>query len=125
MKIEYLAKLRMEAVSDSTWILVQPFVVTIDNDIITVPENFMTDLASVPRVPVAYMLVGGRGTYAAVLHDYNYATGRFPRAKADEIFLECLKKDGVGFFLRRMMYAGVRLGGGFRYNPIPLEQGGV
>jgi hypothetical protein len=126
MIIEYLTRLRMEAVNDSSWILMQPFVVTIDNDLITVPENFTTDLASVPRVPVAYMLVGGRGTYAAVIHDYLYATGQYSRAFADEVFLNALKKDGVGFFLRRMMYVGVRVGGVGRFNKqVTLEQGGV
>lgn len=39
---------------------------------IYVPTGFTTDLASMPRIPFLYAMLGGLGNYAAVLHDYLY-----------------------------------------------------
>lgn len=40
--------------------------------LIIVPEGFITDFASVPRVPIAYLITGGLGNSAATLHDFLY-----------------------------------------------------
>ena len=43
-----------------------------DLGLITVPEGYTTNFASVPRIPIIFDLVGGYGHAAAVLHDYLY-----------------------------------------------------
>ena len=42
---------------------------------VTVPVEFQCDLASVPRVPLAYLVVGGMGEVAGTVHDYLYREG--------------------------------------------------
>ena len=82
---------------------------------IMVPDGFETDLASVPRLPLAYMLTGGKANAAAVVHDYLYASRQFPRSKADAIFYEAIRASGHGWFTANLMWLGVRLGGGFAW----------
>lgn len=80
--------------------------------VIIVPINFVTDGASVPRVPFVYLLVGGRARRAAAVHDFLYQThGARSRRQADLVFLEGMKVDGIALWARELMYAGVRIGG--------------
>lgn len=81
-----------------------------------VPAGFESDLASVPRVPIVYWLVGGRGAAAAVLHDWLYRNGvRFnqigKRVEADQVYFEALVDTRVPLYCCWAMFAGVRLGG--------------
>ncbi|KRB83505.1 DUF1353 domain-containing protein [Noviherbaspirillum sp. Root189] len=62
----------------------------------TAPESFRTDLASVPRLPLAYMLFGGVADEAALVHDYLYTTRLVSRKIADEVFAETMKAKGSG-----------------------------
>ena len=99
--------------------LIEPFEVEIEEDDgstthIVVPAGTNTDLASVPRLPWAYMLFANRGRRSAILHDYLYETRR-PRAWADAVFREALRNEDVGAFSRFFMWLGVRVGGGSHY----------
>jgi hypothetical protein len=87
--------------------------------IVEVPAGFITDLASVPRFVLAYLIAGGRAPRAAVVHDYlcNFPDGtmaadgtlhKVPRAKADYVFLEAMIIDGVPYIIRQFMYGAVR-----------------
>lgn len=83
---------------------------------IVVPKDFITDFASVPRLPFAYMVVGGKGKKAAVIHDWLYSgglVGDWPldQLTCDKIFAEALKASGYGWLVENLMYAGVRIGG--------------
>lgn len=77
-----------------------------------VPAGFVTDFASVPRIPIIYDLQGGKGDKAAVVHDMLYSTQCVDRETADKVLAEALLACGysqlttVGWF-----YAGVRLFG--------------
>jgi len=82
----------------------------------TVQAGFQTDLASVPRLPVIYWLTGGTSSKAAVVHDYLYTTGQVSRSVADAVMREASAVIGVAAWRRWLMWAGVRLGGGSRYN---------
>lgn len=75
---------------------------------IVVPEGFKTDFASVPRIPVAYLLTGDTANAAAVVHDYLYSTKKLPRRIADAVFLEAMAVSGVPWWRRRMMHLAVR-----------------
>lgn len=105
---------------DCVWVLAAPLVY--ESDIIgkvEVPTGFETDFASVPRVPIAYMLFGDRAHREAVLHDYLYRTDSIPvttRSQADDVFLEAMAERGKGFFVRYAMFYGVRIAGWTAYH---------
>ena len=90
-------------------------------DFIVVPQGFVTDFASVPRMPVAFLLTGGKGDEAAVVHDWLYSTQAFPRAKCDAVFKEALQVMGYSASTVNLMYSGVRAGGwvNWGYDNVP------
>jgi hypothetical protein len=83
--------------------------------IVTVPMGFVTDLASIPRLPVIYLLLNGIADEAGVVHDYAYSTGLVPRIKADQVLREACICSGVSLWKASLIYAGVRIGGGSHY----------
>jgi len=90
---------------------------------IVVPAGFKTDYASVPRILGAYLLVGGKGKRAAVIHDYLYSGGlAVPRDVADRVFAEALLASGYEPWETGLMYAGVWAFGGFFYDKPNLPQ---
>jgi len=78
---------------------------------ITVPAGFETDFASVPRLFWRIIPPWGRYSAAAVVHDYLYETDAVSRLEADRIFLDLMKRLGVPFWKRHLMYRAVRIGG--------------
>lgn len=77
-----------------------------------VPVGFQTDFASVPRVPIAFLLCGDSASPAAALHDWLYATHEEPdRAVADALLREAALACGVPAWRSWLLHAGVRLGG--------------
>jgi hypothetical protein len=104
--------------SDTEWTLDKDLVYDSDLvlNVVVVPSGFETDFASVPRLPFAYLLVGGIGNRAAVVHDYLYSTGLYSKEIADNIFLEALTLCGIGW-KRYPMYWAVRVFGGPHYCP--------
>lgn len=104
---------------DGQWVLIAPLVYESDiaSRTITVPIGFRTDLASVPRLPLIYLLAGGTSDEAAVIHDYLYSTRELPRKTADAVLSEASKATRVPAWRRGMMWAAVRLFGGNRYSP--------
>lgn len=94
------------------WILDAPLVyVTSAGDALVVPRDFVTDLASIPRVLYSVIPVNGRHRSASILHDWLYETQPFPRAVCDRLFLNAMADSGVRFSQRWAMYLGVRVGG--------------
>lgn len=82
------------------------------DDTFVVPKGFVTDLASVPRVPIAYWLAGGTSNEASIVHDYLYSSHKTTRAVADAVLREASAVTGVPTWRRWIIWAGVRLGGG-------------
>ena len=80
---------------------------------ITAKAGMETDFASIPRA--FWSVIGspamGRYTSSSVIHDILYMTEAIGRKEADDLFLEMLKVDGVGYFKRYSMYWAVRAGG--------------
>ena len=74
---------------------------------VTVPRGFRTDLASVPRLPLAYWVAGGTGNRAAVVHDYLVRTFHLDRPLADSVFKEALLASGVEAWRAELMYVAV------------------
>ena len=76
-----------------------------------IPAGFNTDFASVPRLPVAFLLTGGTADRPAIVHDFLYRTGAEDRATCDAVFSEAMKATGVPAWRRKLMWLGVRIGG--------------
>jgi len=102
---------------EDKWILYSPLKYRSEllERVITVPKGFITDLASVPRIPFIFSLFGDRAHHESVLHDYLYQTHIVSRKKADKVFYEAMKCRQKNGFIRRCMYWGVRLFGYFAY----------
>lgn len=105
-----------------TWSLLSPLVFVSDvlGSTVTVPSGFITDFASVPRLPVAYLLAGDCGHAAAVVHDWLYTSHKVgdkpvKRDMADAVFREALQAGGETW-RAWLMWAGVRVGGSGPYN---------
>ena len=93
--------------------------------VITVPVGFETDLASVPRLPIVYMMWGDRAHREAVLHDYLYRTDSvpdLPRVDCDELFRQAMISRGNPWRIYQPMYWGVRLGGWLSYKKLHVLQ---
>lgn len=77
----------------------------------TVPAGTITDFASVPRLPLVYLLAGNCAHLAAVVHDHLYQTAQEPKHIADRVFAEIMDRTGVKDWRRDLMLMGVVLGG--------------
>ena len=125
MKVEFLTALLTEHLDEGHDRLTGDFSVRHGRRTIMVPWGFITDYDSVPRIPFAYWLLGGKRHKAAVLHDFLYSTqcpvslARRGRAWADEVYRDALRAEGVSVFVAAIMYSGVRLGGALHYEAKP------
>jgi hypothetical protein len=106
---------------DGKWVLVRPlfYVSDVAKQTFTVPAGFQTDLASVPRLPIVYLLTGDTSSAAAVVHDWLYSSHMVTRAMADAVLKEASQATGVPGWRRWLMWCGVRLGGASHWNAEP------
>lgn len=121
---QFLTPLRVEQLSDDEWLLFRPLVYSSDRlkRIITVPRGFVTDFASVPRLPFIFWLAGGKATKAAVVHDFLYRKSGVTRADADHVFAEAMAVTGQAAWRRGLMWAGLRIGGWAAYKRAENER---
>lgn len=112
---EFLTEMAVTPLSSSEggrslWKLLHPLVYQSGHlsEPITVPEGFVTDFASVPRVPVVYLVMADIGQPAAVIHDYLYRFRPCSRKIADAVLEEALKVLGVSWWRRKAMWLAVR-----------------
>jgi hypothetical protein len=81
--------------------------------LIIVPTGFITDFASVPRLPFAYWLTGDTAHASAVVHDwlcrFDYMQHKVSWAKAADVFYEAMEYEGTPSWRRLMMKLGVKL----------------
>ncbi|MCC7310789.1 MAG: DUF1353 domain-containing protein [Sulfuritalea sp.] len=115
------------------WELLSPFVTIVnphtpEQRIIRTQPGFMTDFASVPRLPLVYLAYGNKAHLPAIPHDQLYREGgtEADRGFADNVFLHgmlgtvvpsgdnSLTEDDA-----RAMYAAVRMFGGQHFNFTP------
>jgi hypothetical protein len=104
---------------DGQWILCAPLVYQSDvaGQMFTVPAGFQTDLASVPRLPLVFLLAGDSARKASVVHDFLYSTHAVTRTVADAVLKEASLLTGVPKWRAWLMWAGVRLGGASHWQP--------
>jgi hypothetical protein len=97
------------------WKLNSPLGFRFDNGTyLWVPKGFESDFASVPRIPIVYMLWGDRAHRESILHDYFYRRDcalAVTRAEADKFFQMAMVSQGQPFYIVYPMYVGVRIGG--------------
>lgn len=82
-----------------------------------VPAGFVTDFASVPRLPLMYWLAGDTAHMSAVLHDWlcrELVSELMSWREAADLFREAMKAEKVKPWRREIMYWAVRLAGGKR-----------
>ena len=77
----------------------------------TVPIDFATDLASIPRF-LWWLYPPHASDYlaAAVWHDWALTKSDYPRWVADVVFRKLMRQCGAGIVKRRIFYIGVTLG---------------
>lgn len=93
-------------------------------DTFTVPAGTRTDFATVPAAVTWLVPRYGVYTRAAILHDHlciEAHASRFDRRDADGVFRRVLRELGVSHPRRWLMWAAVRVGGGFAGGMTPVE----
>ncbi len=106
----------MKQVNEKQWILLEPLIYRSSKlGLIAVDQGLQTDFASVPRIPIAYLVAGGRANSSATLHDYLYETHQFTRLQADNLIFEAtldsLPSEGYSLKSILMRPAAYFLGG--------------
>lgn len=130
----FITSLRVEQIEDvssdgrGTWQLLHPLAYKSDlaKTIFVAPVGFVTDFASVPRIPVAFFLAGSTAHRAAVIHDLLYTNHEVDRSMADTVFREACGICDVPAWRSWLMWLGVRIGGGASWDaPGPDQSDGV
>ncbi len=93
--------------------------VEIDKNNIIIPDNFKTDLASIPKPLWSFYSPLKTETIApSILHDFMYnCPNDYSRYEADRIFYYALRDHDLDFIHAILYYAGVRMFGSSVYNP--------
>lgn len=116
---EFGTSLDVELIADdpAQWRLLKPLIYQSDAaGCLVVPAGFVTDFASVPRLPLAFLLAGDTCHRAAVVHDWLYtAPVKFSRAVCDAVLREASAVSGVSWWRRWLVWVGVRVGGAGNY----------
>ncbi len=119
MKARFLSPLCVKQVSEKNWKLMAPlgYWSAVICRLIVVPAGFVTDFASVPRLPFVYWFTGGLAQAPAALHDWLYRTRSISvtRAQADAVLSEAMIARGYWKVRAWFVWAGVRLGGASSY----------
>ena len=129
---EFLTKMDCTPLEDSdkVWILNEPLI--FQSDIlgnVTAPAGFYTDFASVPRIPIFYMIYGGRAHHEGIIHDLLYRRDaadyvefnagvhkKVSFSQANRIFFEAMAARHKSAVVKYGMTAGVYLGGWFSFH---------
>lgn len=96
------------------WKITAPFVYQSDllGRTITVEPGFLTDFASVPRVPFAYWLFGDTSHRAAVIHDWLFHHHEIcDEPTANKVLREAMGVANIPGWRRWGIYMGVKIGG--------------
>jgi hypothetical protein len=113
---EFLTALQVQPATgkdDGQWQLISDLIYQSDvaEMTFTVPKGFVTNFASVPRIPIVYELAGDTASNAATVHDFLYSTHPVSRAMADAVLREASDVTAVPDWRRQLMWAGVRMFG--------------
>jgi hypothetical protein len=108
--------------SGRTWVLRKQFSYDVgtkgSGETIKVQAGFITDFASVPRLFWWIFPKWGKYGNAAVIHDYLYwvQEEKYPKERADEIFLEAMMVLNTGKLTADILYCAVKYFGRFAWS---------
>lgn len=110
MKSEFITPLIVQQLKDDSWEITSTlkYRSNILGEVISIPVGFVTDFASVPRIPIAYLLAGNTAHEAAVVHDFLYQTQSTTRLIADQVLLEAMDATGIPEWRQLGIYYAVR-----------------
>jgi hypothetical protein len=117
---EFLTSLEVMEVNDllesgrGIWKVVAPFKYQSDilGKTIQIEPDFLTDFASVPRIPFAYWIFGDTSHESAVIHDWLYHHHEVcDEDTANKVLLEAMTVEGISAWRRWGIYLGVKIGG--------------
>ena len=103
------AEVLLRQVDAKNFRLAQPFRYSKGTDRFNVPEDDVTDLASVPRFLTWLVPRYGRHTLAALVHDFLQGAEGMTSERADEIFRDAMGETGVPLSRRWVMWSAVGL----------------
>jgi len=118
MKVEILSSDCTERLGNRLWVLTQPFIFSVDDEVFVVPRGFVTDGASVPRVmyPICSPVSGPFGQ-GALAHDFYYSIDGpdIGRLRADLILYAMGRLRGAWISEAQLVKSGVNLFGWMSY----------
>jgi hypothetical protein len=132
-KVIYGTFLDVREKAEGVFELINPLYchITIDSQVYEciIPETFVTDFCSVPRAPLAYMLMGGKYNKTGTLHDALYSSWdkikilhtesrqqiKITKELADSILYRAVIDQGAWKITASLMYQGVNIFGGQYY----------
>lgn len=86
-----------------------------------VPAGYVSDLDTIPKIPLFYTVLKGRARWSALMHDYLYDTAFTTRLEADLLFLQDMQTEGVRKGMRYIIYYTIRCAGWYRWNRLRKE----
>ena len=110
--------LQLARFREPIWVLLKPITWRPSNEHqkivppITVPKNFVTDLASIPRIFWSLVPRDGQYAYSAIVHDFLYWSQHLPRDQADQVFKWSMEDLEVSPAEVAAIYTAVRSMGG-------------
>jgi hypothetical protein len=119
--IGFISAKLIEDDRDGLWELLAPLSFKSDlvGKTITAPAGHRTDFCSVPRVPLAYDMLGNRARKSGAIHDWLYTSHELTREQADEVLREMLILNGVSPCEAEQFYLAVRMFGASHWGPEP------
>jgi hypothetical protein len=107
----FLRAVKLTPLQDGSgkWVTEEPLVFIDKHDKVhIVRDQFITDLASIPRLLWVIWPPFGRYTSSAVLHDFQCETDKLTRFDGDCLFLDAMKCDNVPLYKRWIIFLFVR-----------------
>lgn len=107
----------LKPITNDKWLVMDDFVCAFKGTIVIVRKDFQTDGASIPNTPMIRWLIGHPFSMpllpCALVHDALYAGELLSRKECDWLFLELMKRAGIGWLKRNIVWTAVRAGGAF------------
>jgi hypothetical protein len=109
----FISELIVKELQDGRKELIKPLVYIASNDVtLIVKVGFITDYASIPRLPIVFLVFEALDNRAATLHDSLYSNPKISRKLADSLFLEAMITDKTtSTWKAKLAYYAVRLCG--------------
>jgi len=122
---QFTTPCRVEVVGKNLFRLIEPFEYHVgeypSEQVIIVPENFLTDFATVPRIFWSIISPIDNHAKAAVLHDWMYEVHYAKKSECERIFKEALEVLEVKKWKIFCLYWGVYLFGWYKWIKLRLR----